>query len=138
MISAPAGGRCTVFGTSAVLIVSRVTALPPARALIDRELAAVDIACSRYRPASQLSELNGLRGAEMQVTELLAGAIGEAPRAAGLTATVPGSTVSSAIVPGSIVPDSTVPGAIVPGCTVPRVRVPGSTVPNSSLPSEAA
>ncbi len=45
MISAPAAGdRYTVFGTSAILIVSPVTALPPARALIDRELAAIDIA----------------------------------------------------------------------------------------------
>jgi len=41
MISAPPGDRFTVFGTSAVLIVSPVTPVPPARALIDCELTAI-------------------------------------------------------------------------------------------------
>jgi FAD:protein FMN transferase len=86
MISAPAAvERFAVFGTSAVLIVNPASARPAARALVDRELAAVDLACSRFLPASELSKLNGSRGAEVQVSELLAEAIGQALRAARLT-----------------------------------------------------
>ncbi|HUK69382.1 MAG TPA: FAD:protein FMN transferase [Streptosporangiaceae bacterium] len=86
MIAAPdAGDRFAVFGTSAVLIVNPASALPAARALVDRELAAVDLACSRFRPDSEVAKLNASRGAEVQVSELLADAIWAALRAARLT-----------------------------------------------------
>ena len=52
-----------VFGTTAVLLVTDPAALDDARAIADAELAAVDQACSRFRPDSELSRLNAMPGA---------------------------------------------------------------------------
>jgi FAD:protein FMN transferase len=41
-----------VFGTTAVLLVTEAAALAAARAIADTELAAGDLACSRFRPDS--------------------------------------------------------------------------------------
>jgi thiamine biosynthesis lipoprotein len=75
-----------VFGTTAVLLTTVPRALDRARAIADRELAAVDLACSRFRPDSELSRLNAAAGGRAQAispvfTELLAAAL----RAARLT-----------------------------------------------------
>lgn len=86
MICPTASHRFTVFGTSAVLIVSPAAALDGSRALIERELAAIDLACNRFRPDSEISILNGSRGANVAVSELFAEAIDAALRAARLTA----------------------------------------------------
>jgi thiamine biosynthesis lipoprotein len=74
-----------VFGTTAVIVVTEPTALGPARAIADAELAAVDLACSRFRPDSELSRLNQARGEPTQISELFAALIAEALRAAELT-----------------------------------------------------
>ena len=74
-----------VFGTTAVLLVTEPAALPLARALADAELAAVDLACSRFRPDSELSRLNGSNGKLTVVSELFAELIAVALRAADLT-----------------------------------------------------
>jgi FAD:protein FMN transferase len=74
-----------VFGTTAVLLVSAPRALKPARTLLDAELAAVDLACSRFRADSELSALNAAGGAAMAVSELFAELLGAALRAARLT-----------------------------------------------------
>lgn len=74
-----------VFGTTAVLLVTAADALGPARQIADRELAAVDLACSRFRPDSELAALNGAGGAAMPVSELFAALIGAALDAARLT-----------------------------------------------------
>jgi len=74
-----------VFGTTAVLLVTAAQALGPARALADRELAAVDLACSRFRPDSELTALNEAAGARRTVSPLFADLIAAALRAAALT-----------------------------------------------------
>ncbi len=74
-----------VFGTTAVLLVSTPRALKQARGILDAELAAVDLACSRFRPDSELAALNAAGGAAMKVSELFADILSAALRAARLT-----------------------------------------------------
>ena len=85
--AAPATATDTfgVFGTTAVLIVTDPPALGLARSIADAELAAVDAACSRFRPDSELSRLNHAHGELTPVSELFAELIAEALRAAELT-----------------------------------------------------
>jgi FAD:protein FMN transferase len=75
----------SVFGTTATLLVSDPGRLDAARAIADAELAAVDRACSRFRPDSELSGLNAARGAVTGISELFAGLLEAALRAARLT-----------------------------------------------------
>jgi thiamine biosynthesis lipoprotein len=74
-----------VFGTTAVVMVTSADALGPARALADTELAAVDLACSRFRGDSELSALNAADGDARSVSALFADLIAAALRAARLT-----------------------------------------------------
>jgi FAD:protein FMN transferase len=82
-----AGGTDTfsVFGTTATLLVSDPDLLDDARAIADAELAAVDQACSRFRPDSELSRLNASGGAVIPVSGLFAELVDAALRAARLT-----------------------------------------------------
>jgi thiamine biosynthesis lipoprotein len=75
----------SVFGTTATLLVSEPGRLEAARLVADTELAAVDRACSRFRPDSELSELNAADGAITSVSELFAELVEAALRAARLT-----------------------------------------------------
>src|SRR6185312_8815743 len=75
-----------VFGTTATLLLSGSAAIPAARELADAELAAVDLACSRFRADSELTRVNSAGGAATGISPLLATLIGEALRAARLTA----------------------------------------------------
>ena len=75
----------SVFGTTATLLVSEPGRVPAARAIADAELAAVDLACSRFRPDSELSRLNAAGGAVTAVSELFADLVAAALRAARLT-----------------------------------------------------
>ena len=75
----------SVFGTTATLLVSEPGPVTAARAIADAELAAVDLACSRFRPDSELSRLNAAGGAVTGVSELFAGLLEAALRAARLT-----------------------------------------------------
>jgi thiamine biosynthesis lipoprotein len=74
-----------VFGTTATLLVSEPGRVADARAIADAELAAVDLACSRFRLDSELSRLNAAGGADTAVSELFAALLEAALRAAGLT-----------------------------------------------------
>jgi thiamine biosynthesis lipoprotein len=74
-----------VFGTTAVLVVTDQAALGRARAIADTELAAIDLACSRFRPDSELSRINRAHGKLTPVSELFAALVAEALRAAELT-----------------------------------------------------
>ncbi|HMH91333.1 MAG TPA: FAD:protein FMN transferase [Streptosporangiaceae bacterium] len=74
-----------VFGTTAVLLVTDSAALGEARAIADRELAAVDRAASRFRADSELTALNQAGGAARPVSPLFADLIAAALRAARLT-----------------------------------------------------
>jgi len=74
-----------VFGTTAVLVLTDQAKLAAARSIADAELAAVDQACSRFRPDSELSRLNGSGGVLTPISDLFAALIAEALRAAKLT-----------------------------------------------------
>lgn len=74
-----------VFGTTAVLLVTDAAALPGARAILDAELAAVDLACSRFRPDSEISGVNRSSGGLAPVSELCCELISAALRAAEIT-----------------------------------------------------
>jgi thiamine biosynthesis lipoprotein len=74
-----------VFGTTAVLIVTRPAVLARARAIVDAELAAVDQACSRFRPDSELCALNAAPGELIEISGLFAELINRALEAAELT-----------------------------------------------------
>lgn len=75
-----------VFGTTAVLLVTDSRAAGQARGIADRELAAIDLACSRFRPDSELTRLNATAGDGPQpVSPLFADLLTAALRAARLT-----------------------------------------------------
>jgi FAD:protein FMN transferase len=74
-----------VFGTTATLLVSEPARVADARAIADAELAAVDQACSRFRPDSELTRLNAAGGAAATVSELFCDLLEAALRAARLT-----------------------------------------------------
>jgi len=86
-LTAAAAARDTfgVFGTTATLLVTEPAALAAARRLADAELAAVDLACSRFRADSELSALNAAAGASVRISALFAELLAEALRAARLT-----------------------------------------------------
>jgi len=72
-------------GTSVVLRVTDPRALVAARAHVERELDAIDRACSRFRADSELTRVNESAGRFRQVSELLAQALELALRAAVVT-----------------------------------------------------
>jgi thiamine biosynthesis lipoprotein len=86
-MSTPAIARDTfgVFGTTAVLLVTGHRDVSMARAIVDEKLAEVDLACSRFRPDSELSRLNAAGGTPVTVSQTLADLLGAALRAAELT-----------------------------------------------------
>jgi thiamine biosynthesis lipoprotein ApbE len=85
MCSRPRRADWEALGTSVVLCVTEAEALEQARASVERELAAIDIACSRFRPDSELSRLNASPGRWTPVSPLLAEALQLALAAARLT-----------------------------------------------------
>ena len=84
---APAIGARTfrALGTFATLLVTRPDRLEPARDLLAAELAAMDAACSRFRPDSELWRVNRARGRPVPVSPLFADALRVALAAAVLT-----------------------------------------------------
>ncbi|QMU79947.1 FAD:protein FMN transferase [Streptacidiphilus sp. PB12-B1b] len=85
-------------GTTAVLLVEDPAALEPARAVLVAELAAIDAACSRFRPDSELSRANAAAGVPVTVGPLFAEALDAALRAAELTDGVVDPTVGPSLV----------------------------------------
>ncbi len=88
-MSAEAGGAArdsfAVFGTTAVLLVTVPLALGRARAIADQVLADVDLACSRFRPDSELARLNAADGQPVQISQIFTELLSAALRAAELT-----------------------------------------------------
>ena len=72
-------------GTTASVLVTEPRALPLARRLLEDELAAIDRACSRFRPDSELMRVNRAAGRPAAVSELFLDAVEVALRAAQLT-----------------------------------------------------
>jgi thiamine biosynthesis lipoprotein len=118
-----------VFGTTATLLLTDAAALTAARQLADTELAAIDLACSRFRTDSELSRLNAAGGALIDISPLLAELIGEALRAARLTAGDVDPTCGGALAALGYDRDFAelqAAGAKAGGAPVPAGRVPGS------------
>jgi len=81
----PASGSFPALGTTAGLFVEDERSLRAARGILARELEAIDLACSRFRPDSALSELNAAAGSPLRVSLLLLEAIEVGLRAARLS-----------------------------------------------------
>ncbi|MSW64498.1 MAG: FAD:protein FMN transferase, partial [Actinobacteria bacterium] len=80
------------------LAVTDPAALAPATALVRAELDAVDLACSRFRPDSELAAVDAAAGRWTTVSPLLAQALAVALRAARLTGGAVDPTVGGAMV----------------------------------------
>jgi FAD:protein FMN transferase len=97
-VSEPGTARWPALGTSAGVVVSDPGALAAARAAVEAELAAVDLACSRFRADSDLSRLNAGAGRPVRVGALLLDAIAVALRAAVLTDGIVDPTIGRALI----------------------------------------
>jgi len=84
-------------GTTATLLVADPRGLDAARAVLNRELTAIDAACSRFRPDSELSRANAAEGSPVRVGTLFAEALQAALRAAEITAGVVDPTVGATV-----------------------------------------
>jgi thiamine biosynthesis lipoprotein len=83
--STPVSAHWEALGSSAVLQVADPRALGMARAIVERELAEIDRACSRFRADSDLQRVNAGAGRFVPVSRLLIEAVQVALRAAELT-----------------------------------------------------
>ena len=90
--------RWEALGTSVVLQLTHPDALVPARSRVQRELHALDLACSRFRGDSELSYLNAHAGRTVAASPLLFAAVELAVRAAQLTGGDVDPTVGRALV----------------------------------------
>ncbi|MCW3025997.1 MAG: FAD:protein transferase [Solirubrobacterales bacterium] len=81
----PASATWEAFGTTVVLRSTDASAIADVRAAVQRELDAIDRACSRFRADSELSRVNGAAGRSTRVSPLLIEALEVALRAAELT-----------------------------------------------------
>ena len=81
-----AGVSFRALGTTASLLVTAPDALERGRVLLEDELAAIDLACSRFRADSELSRLNRAGGRPVRISPLLAEALEVALDAARATA----------------------------------------------------
>lgn len=88
----------SVFGTFGALLITDQPALPVARRILSAELAAIDRACSRFRPDSELTALNRAGDGEHAVSPLLAESLAVALRAAAATAGDVDPTCGSSLV----------------------------------------
>ncbi len=86
-MQAVADGQCTfgALGTFATLIVADPAVLAAARDILARELAAIDAACSRFLPDSELRRACAAGGRPVQVSPLFAEALSVGIAAARLT-----------------------------------------------------
>jgi thiamine biosynthesis lipoprotein len=75
----------SVWSTTARLVVLHPATLPDARRVVDSVLSAVEAACSRFRPDSELRLLDRAHGRPTQVSPLLAELVGTALSAAERT-----------------------------------------------------
>lgn len=90
--------RFEALGTSAVVAVTREEALGGATAAVRETVAAIDVACSRFRADSDLEALNAAAGQRVSVCPLLLEAVAAALRAAQLTDGAVDPTVGRAMI----------------------------------------
>jgi thiamine biosynthesis lipoprotein len=94
----PASTSFRALGTTVTVLTTDPHALPLAEGALRKELAAIDLACSRFRPDSELSRLNARAGTPTSVSPLLAEAVEVALRAAELTDGAVDPTVGRSVV----------------------------------------
>jgi FAD:protein FMN transferase len=90
---APASVSFPALGSTAVLFVTDAETLAPAHAALERELVAIDLACSRFRPDSELVRLNELAGSTVRVGSLLFEAVAVALRVSAATGGIVDPTI---------------------------------------------
>jgi thiamine biosynthesis lipoprotein len=83
---------------STATVIAETSVLADARAEVEHELAAIDAACSRFRPDSELTRVNRAAGRVVAVGPLLAEAIATALRVAAATDGLVDPTVGRALV----------------------------------------
>jgi thiamine biosynthesis lipoprotein len=74
-VIAAATERFEALGTTAVVSVTDEGSLREARELLERELATIDLACSRFRNDSELVHANACAGTRIPISRLLADAV---------------------------------------------------------------
>jgi len=84
-------------GTGVSLAVADPAGLPAAQRVVEIELSAIEQTCSRFRPDSELSLVNGSPGAWVRVGSLFFEALETALRAAEVTAGLVDPTVGAAV-----------------------------------------
>ena len=115
----------TSLGCLVHLTVTEPGTLDAARALLEADLAALDTACSRFRPDSELAQLDQADGRPVPVSPLLAEAVAVALRAAELTGGDVDPTVGEAIVAAGYDRDFTLIPADGPAVNLVVRAVPG-------------
>jgi thiamine biosynthesis lipoprotein len=85
-------------GTSAQVVVAEATALPAARAAVERELTAIDLACSRFRDDGELARVHAANGAPTTIGALLQEAVAVAIDAARRTDGLVDPTIGAAMI----------------------------------------
>ena len=90
--------RWETWSTSVVLRLADPRGLTAARTAVERELDAIDRACSRFRPDSEIAQANASAGRTVRVSPLLAEALALALRAAQMTDGDVDPTVGSALI----------------------------------------
>jgi thiamine biosynthesis lipoprotein len=71
----PAVATWGALGTTAQVVVTEHDALPAARHAVEQELAAIDLACSRFREDAEIARVHAAAGAPVPVSPLLLEAI---------------------------------------------------------------
>lgn len=89
--------RWELWSTTVVLRLCDPGGLSAARTAVTRELAAIELACSRFRDDSEIAAVNAARGHAVRVSPLLADALELALRAARLTDGDVDPTIGSAL-----------------------------------------
>jgi FAD:protein FMN transferase len=84
-------------GGTACVVTTDPSALPEAETVVRREVAALDMACSRFRTDSELSRVNASAGRWVQIGELLCDALDAALGAAVATGGLVDPTVGSSL-----------------------------------------
>jgi thiamine biosynthesis lipoprotein len=84
-------------GSTAVVATTDPTAIEAAAMVLHEELVAIDVACSRFRPDSEISEVHRQAGTTVEVSPLLADAIDTALRVADDTGGTVDPTVGAAV-----------------------------------------
>jgi FAD:protein FMN transferase len=96
-VSEQAVASWRALGTTASVVVTDSRSLPPVVRAVEAELAALDLACSRFRDDSELWRLNACAGSPMHVSPLFFEAAELALRAAELTGGIVDPTVGEAL-----------------------------------------